>query len=83
VALGDVRQKSGKVVSAWALAGELDAEAVRSNTFELEWPPRSGTVQSFPEVDRAQWFTVAEGRERINPAQAELLDRLERLSSEP
>jgi predicted NUDIX family NTP pyrophosphohydrolase len=74
--LGTVRQKSGKVVQAWALEGDLDADAIRSNTFTTEWPPRSGRQQTFPEVDRAQWFSLAEARERINPAQAAFLDRL-------
>ncbi len=74
--LGEIRQRSGKRVSAWAQAGELDVDMVRSNTFELEWPPRSGRTREFPEVDRAEWFPLALARERINPAQAELLDRL-------
>jgi predicted NUDIX family NTP pyrophosphohydrolase len=74
--LGTVRQKSGKVVQAYALEGDLDADAIRSNTFTMEWPPRSGRQSEFPEVDRARWFTVEEARERINPAQAAFLDRL-------
>ncbi len=74
--LGTVRQKSGKVVQAYALAGDLDADAIRSNTFTMEWPPRSGRQSEFPEVDRAAWFSVAEARERINPAQAAFIDRL-------
>jgi len=74
--LGTVRQKSGKVVQAWALAGDLDPETLRSNTFEVEWPPRSGRRQAFPEVDRAAWFTLDIAREKINPAQAAFLDRL-------
>ena len=74
--LGEVRQKAGKVVSAWAIAGDLDPEAITSNTFTMEWPPRSGRTREFPEVDRAQWFGLEEARERINPAQAALLDRL-------
>lgn len=74
--LGEVRQKGGKLVIAFAAEGDLDAGATSSNTFELEWPPRSGRRVEFPEVDRAQWFDLAEARERINPAQAELLDRL-------
>ena len=74
--LGEVRQKSGKRVRAWALSGDFDATALTSNTFEMEWPPRSGRRRAFPEVDRAAWFTLAEGRRRINPAQAALLDRL-------
>jgi predicted NUDIX family NTP pyrophosphohydrolase len=74
--LGTVRQKSGKVVQAYALEGDLDAGAIRSNTFTMEWPPRSGRRGEFPEVDRAAWFSVAEARERINPAQAAFIDRL-------
>ena len=74
--LGEVRQKSGKVVTAWALEGDTDAEHIRSNTFTLEWPPRSGKTQEFPEIDRAQWFPLDEARERILPAQAPFLDRL-------
>jgi predicted NUDIX family NTP pyrophosphohydrolase len=78
--LGTVRQKSGKVVRAWALQGDLDPETVHSNTFTMEWPPRSGRRQDFPEVDRAAWFSLAEARERINPAQAAFLDRLRELA---
>jgi predicted NUDIX family NTP pyrophosphohydrolase len=74
--LGEIRQKSGKRVLAWALAGDLDAERIRSNTFSMQWPPRSGRMQEFPEVDRAQWFAPAQAREKLNPAQAPLLDRL-------
>jgi predicted NUDIX family NTP pyrophosphohydrolase len=74
--LGEIRQKSGKRVRAWALAGDLDAERIESNTFELEWPPRSGRRLEVPEVDRAEWFTLDVAREKINPAQAALLDRL-------
>ena len=74
--LGEIRQKGGKLVHAWAVAGDLDPESIVSNTFELEWPPRSGKVIEVPEVDRAAWFALQEARTRINPAQAELLDRL-------
>jgi predicted NUDIX family NTP pyrophosphohydrolase len=74
--LGSVKQRSGKVVSAWAAEGDLDADAIRSNTFTMQWPPRSGRMQEFPEVDRAQWFELEQARERINPAQAAFLDRL-------
>jgi predicted NUDIX family NTP pyrophosphohydrolase len=74
--LGEITQKSGKRVRAWALPGEVDTGAIKSNTFALEWPPRSGQVRQFPEVDRAQWFGLAEAREKINPAQTALLDRL-------
>jgi len=76
VDLGSVRQRNGKVVTAWAVEGDLDATAARSNTFEMEWPPRSGRRQEFPEVDRAEWFSVDEAREKLIPAQVALLDRL-------
>ena len=75
--LGEVRQRAGKVVRAWAAPGDLDVTTVRSNTFTLEWPPRSGRMREFPEVDRAQWFPLAQARERINPGQLPLLERLE------
>jgi len=77
--LGEVSLKSGKRVMAYAVAGDLDAAEVRSNTFELEWPPRSGRTQAFPEIDRAAWFDLAAARERLNPAQAAFVDRLETL----
>jgi len=75
-ALGTAKQPGGKVVTAWAVEGDLDPATARSNTFTLEWPPRSGVMREFPEVDRADWFTLDEARERINPAQAVFLDRL-------
>ena len=74
--LGEVRQRGGKLVRAWAALGDLDATTVRSNTFTLEWPPRSGRIGEFPEVDRAEWFALGEACERINPGQALLLERL-------
>jgi len=74
--LGSIRLRSGKRVTAWAAHGDLDVGAIRSNTFMLEWPPRSGQEQEFPEVDRAGWFGIEEARERLNPAQAVFLDRL-------
>src|SRR5262245_23682959 len=77
LALGQVKQKSGKIVHAWGVRGDADPAALRSNTFELEWPPKSGQHQAFPEVDRAEWFGLDEARRRINPAQAKLVDRLE------
>jgi predicted NUDIX family NTP pyrophosphohydrolase len=77
VALGEIRQRSGKTVVAWALEGDADADAVRSNTFTMEWPPRSGSMREFPEIDRAGWFGLDEAREKILPAQAPLLDRLD------
>jgi predicted NUDIX family NTP pyrophosphohydrolase len=74
--LGEIRQSGGKVVTAWALEGDLDADAITSNTFDLEWPPRSGRRQSFPEIDRAAWLSLAAARGLIVRAQAVLLDRL-------
>ena len=74
--LGTVKLKSRKTVQAWALEGDLDATQVTSNTFSLQWPPRSGTFADFPEVDRAEWFGLEEAAERINPAQAAFLQRL-------
>jgi predicted NUDIX family NTP pyrophosphohydrolase len=76
--LDEVRQKGGKRVHAWALEGDVDTTAVESNTFELEWPPRSGRMIEVPEVDCAEWFALEQAREKINPAQAEFLDRLVR-----
>ena len=77
--LGTVRLKSGKDVVAWAAEGDLDPDAIMSNEFELEWPPRSGRTESFPEVDRAGWFGLDGAREKLNPAQASFVDRLEAL----
>jgi predicted NUDIX family NTP pyrophosphohydrolase len=74
--LGDVTQRSGKVVTAFALEGDLDPARIRSNTFAMEWPPRSGRTEQFPEVDRAGWFAPAAAREKLVPAQAEFVDRL-------
>jgi predicted NUDIX family NTP pyrophosphohydrolase len=76
VELGSVKQKGGKVVSAWAAQGDLDAGSVRSNTFTMEWPPRSGRTAEFPEIDRAEWFGVDAAREKLVAAQAEFIDRL-------
>jgi predicted NUDIX family NTP pyrophosphohydrolase len=76
VELGSVKQKGGKVVSAWAAQGDLDAGSVRSNTFTMEWPPRSGRSAEFPEIDRAEWFGVDAAREKLVAAQAEFVDRL-------
>ncbi len=74
--LGEVRLKSGKVVRCWAAEGEFDPETLRSNTFTLEWPPRSGRESEFPEVDRAEWFAPEQARRKVNPAQADFIDRL-------
>jgi predicted NUDIX family NTP pyrophosphohydrolase len=74
--LGELRQPSGKVVSAWAVEGDLDVSDVRSNTFEMEWPPRSGRTQEFPEVDRAGWFGPDQARRKLLRGQVGFLDRL-------
>jgi predicted NUDIX family NTP pyrophosphohydrolase len=75
--LGEIRQRGGKIVIAFAVEGNLDAEAISSNTFEMEWPPRSGRRQRFPEVDRAEWFDLKRARVKILVSQQPLLDRLD------
>jgi predicted NUDIX family NTP pyrophosphohydrolase len=75
--LGSVTQRNGKVVTAYALEGNLDAETMHSNTFELEWPPRSGRMQTFPEMDRAAWFAPDIARAKALASQGELILRLE------
>jgi predicted NUDIX family NTP pyrophosphohydrolase len=79
--LTPLRQSSGKIVSAWAVEGNCDAAGIKSNTFLLEWPPRSGRQQEFPEVDRAEWFSLSLAREKILKGQAGFLDQLEQLLS--
>lgn len=76
IELGVVRQRSGKLVTAWAIEADFDAANIVSNTFELEWPPKSGRTQSFPEIDRAAWFDVETARVKMVGGQQELLDRL-------
>ncbi len=76
ISLGSARQPGGKVVSAWAVRGQWDPSCLESNTFEMEWPPRSGRRQSFPEIDRAAWFSAAEARSKILKGQATFIDRL-------
>ena len=76
VKLEPVRLKSGKIVHAWAVEGDIDHETIYSNSFEMEWPPKSGKNQSFPEIDRAGWFGEDEARMKINPAQSKLIDSL-------
>ena len=76
--LSPVRQAGGKVVHAWAVEADVDANAIVSNTYQMEWPPRSGRQQRFPEVDRAAWFDVAEARRRILSGQVPLIDELTR-----
>lgn len=76
IELGAVVQKGGKEVTAWAARGDLDPASVRSNSFTMQWPPRSGREQEFPEIDRAEWFALDEARAKLVSAQVELLDRL-------
>jgi len=74
--LKEIRQKGGKYVMAWAVEGDCDPEIMKSNTFKMEWPPRSGKEKEFPEIDRAAWFTLEEARERILKSQVPLLEEL-------
>lgn len=74
--LGEITQKGGKRVIAFAVEGDFDVASLRSNTFEIEWPPRSGSIQIFPEIDKAEWMTIAQARVKILPSQIELLTRL-------
>ncbi len=76
MALSPVKLKSGKVVYAWAVEGDLDPAKLESNTFEVEWPPNSGTFASFPEIDRGEWYGLDEAKRKINPAQSALIDEL-------
>lgn len=76
IALGQLRQRSGKIVHAWALQMDFDASQLKSNTFSLEWPKGSGQLREYPEVDRGEWFTIARAREKIYPDQSAFLDRL-------
>ena len=75
--LSRIRQAAGKWVDAFALEGDLDADAIVSATFEMEWPPKSGVIQSFPEIDRARWFTLRQARDKMLESQLPLLDELE------
>jgi predicted NUDIX family NTP pyrophosphohydrolase len=76
--LGELRQKSGKRITAWAFEGDADPARLQSNLFELEWPPRSARLQSFPEIDRVGWFTLSAARRKLLPGQAGFLDALQR-----
>lgn len=78
IELSPITQKSGKIVHAWAVEGDCNPGGVRSNTFKLEWPPKSGRYRSFPEVDRAEFFRMAQAKQKINPAQIPLLEELAR-----
>lgn len=75
--LGEITQKSGKTVVAWGIEGDLDPALAHSNMFSIEWPPRSGRFQDFPEIDRVAWFDVEEARRRLKPAQVPFIERLE------
>ncbi len=79
IPLNPRKQPSGKIISAWALEGDCDASAIKSNTFSLEWPPRSGRQKEFPEVDRACWFTLEVAREKISKGQLGFLDELSQI----
>jgi predicted NUDIX family NTP pyrophosphohydrolase len=80
--LGEIRQRGGKRVIAFAVEGDLDIQAIRSNIFEIEWPPKSGKMQNFPEIDRAEWFELPDAHARILEGQRPLLDRLAGLVDE-
>jgi predicted NUDIX family NTP pyrophosphohydrolase len=80
--LGSVKHKSGKKVSAWAFVGDCDPSSLKSNTFQMEWPPKSGKVVNLPEIDRAEFFTVEAAREKMHPAEFEFLARLEKSLSD-
>ena len=82
VPLGHIRQRAGKRVEGFALEGDFDVERIAGSSFEIEWPPRSGRRQSFPEVDRAQWFSPDEARRKINAGQIPFIDRLEELCAQ-
>lgn len=82
IALLPLRQRSGKIVHAWAVEGDIDAASVVSNAFSMEWPPRSGTMQQFPEVDRGGWFTLDAAREKILPGQRGFLEQLQAIVAE-
>jgi len=79
IELAPIRQASGKLVHAWAVEGDFDPATLTSGLFSMEWPPRSGRQQHFPEVDRAEWFTIGEAKGKINKAQLALLDQLSSL----
>lgn len=79
IALTPVKQKSGKIIYAWALQGDFDASAIKSNTFEMEWPPKSGKKKSFPEIDKAAWFDAEAAKDKIIPSQVAFITELENL----
>jgi predicted NUDIX family NTP pyrophosphohydrolase len=76
IPLGEIKQPGGKIITAWALEGDCQAETITSNFFSMEWPPKSGKMQDFPEVDKAEWFSLPDAKSKILPGQAGFLDRL-------
>lgn len=82
ISLGELKQKGNKIVHAWAVAGDIDAESIKSNTYAVQWPPKSGQWWRYPEIDRAGWFGVADARRKILPGQAGFIDRLIELLDE-
>lgn len=83
LSLGEIKQPGGKVVIAWALEGDLDAQSIRSNTFTMEWPPKSGKMSAFPEVDRAEWFALDLAKAKILKSQGAFLEELEKMLRPP
>lgn len=81
IELSSIEQKNNKTVYAWAFQGDLDTSIIKSNTFELEWPPKSGKMRSFPEIDKGEWFTITSAKEKINVRQVPLLDELQKILS--
>ena len=81
--LGEIRQRGGKRVIAFAVEGDLDVQTIRSNTFEIEWPPKGGRMQSFPEIDRAEWFDLPSAHAKLLEGQRQLLDRLAEIVNQP
>ncbi|MDB5276658.1 MAG: hypothetical protein JWR61_1613 [Ferruginibacter sp.] len=77
-----VKQKSGKLIYAWAVEKDIDATAIKSNHFEIEWPPKSGQLKSFPEIDKAEWFSLEEAMQKINSSQAAFITELQQLLSQ-
>ncbi len=77
--LAPIRQKSGKIILAWAAQGDFDASEIDCNTFEIEWPPKSGKKKSFPEIDKARWVTLSEAKNKIIPSQIPLIEELEQI----
>ncbi|MEO5564305.1 MAG: NUDIX domain-containing protein [Chitinophagaceae bacterium] len=77
--LQPIKQKAGKTVYAWAIEGDIDPSKIKSNSFEIEWPPKSGKMTSFPEIDRADWFDLIKAKEKINISQVDIISQLEKI----